>query len=156
MGKRLNPNLAKIHRSYTVGEVADLFSIHKNTVRMWIKEGLPINDDKRPMLILGSALKLYLQSKRKRNKRKCQPFEIFCVRCRIPQIPAGNMVDFESTNGNHGCLIGLCPSCDGIINKFFKTAQLVQIQGKLDITFTKALEHINESSNTPVNSDFNE
>jgi hypothetical protein len=156
MGKRLNPNLVKIHRNYTVGEVAGLFSVHKNTVRSWVKDGLPTSDNLRPMLILGSALKLYLQSKRKRNKRKCQPFEIYCVRCRIPQIPAGNMVDFEPTNSNKGCLIGLCPSCDVIINKFFKTAHLVQLRDKLEVTFTKALEHIVESSNPPVNSDFKE
>jgi len=37
MAKRLNPNLAKIHRNYTVEEVALLFSVHKNTVRSWVK-----------------------------------------------------------------------------------------------------------------------
>ena len=155
MGKRLNPNLVKIHRSYLVREVADLYSVHKNTVRSWVKDGLATNDNKRPMLILGSALKHYLQSKRKRNKRKCLPYEIYCVRCRIPQLPAGNMVDYEPINSGMGCLIGLCPSCDGIINKFFNYVNLEKIKGKLDITFTKALEHINESSNPPVNSDFN-
>ena len=65
MAKRLNPNLVKIHRNYTVEEVANLFSVHKNTVRLWVKDGLATNDDKRPMLILGSDLKSYLQAKRK-------------------------------------------------------------------------------------------
>jgi hypothetical protein len=154
MGKRLNPNLVKIHRSYSVGEVADLFPVHKNTVRLWVKDGLATNDNKRPLLILGFDLKQYLQSKRKRNKRKCQPFEIYCVRCRLPQIPYGNMVDYKPINSSMGCLIGLCPSCDGIINKFCKLANLEKIKGKLEITFTKAQEHIIESSNLPVNSDF--
>ena len=44
MSKRPNPNLAKIHRNYTVEEVADLFSVHKNTVRLWVKNGLATND----------------------------------------------------------------------------------------------------------------
>lgn len=155
MGKRLNRNLVKIHRSYTVGEVADLFSVHKNTVRLWVKDGLPTNDGKRSLLILGFDLKEYLQSKRKRNKRKCLPYEIYCVRCRLPQIPAENMVDYEPINSNMGCLIGLCPSCEGFINKYCGFANLEKIKGKLDITFMKALEHIGESSNPPVNSDFN-
>lgn len=155
MGKRLNPNLVKIHRSYLVGEVADLFSVHKNTVRLWVKDGLATNDSKRPLLIMGFELKKYLQSKRKSNKRKCLPYEIYCVRCRLPQIPAGNMVDYEPINSKMGCLIGLCPSCEGIINKFCNFANLEKFKGKLDITFTKALEHINESSTPPVNSDFN-
>ena len=52
MGKR-HPNHrhVKIHRSYTVEEIAGLFGIHKNTVRRWVKAGLPTSDDKRPMLI---------------------------------------------------------------------------------------------------------
>jgi hypothetical protein len=128
MAKRPNLNLAKIHRNYTVEEVANLFSVHKNTVRLWVKDGLATNDDKRPMLILGSSLKQYLQSKRKSNKRKCHPFEMYCVRCRLPQVPAGNMADYEPINGSMGRLIGLCPSCNGIINKYFNVAQLEQIQ----------------------------
>jgi hypothetical protein len=154
MAKRPNPNLAKIHRNYTVEEVANLFTVHKNTVRSWVKDGLATNDDKRPMLILGSNLKQYLQSKRKTNKRKCLPFEIYCVRCRLPQVPAENMVDYEPTNGSMGRLIGLCPSCNGIINKYFNFAKLEQIKGKLDITIPKALKHINESSKPLLNSDF--
>ena len=154
MAKRPNPNLAKIHRNYTVEDVADLFSVHKNTVRSWVKDGLPTNDNKRPMLILGSNLKHYLQAKKKSNKRKCLSFEIYCVRCRSPQSPAGNMVDYEPINCSMGRLIGLCPSCNGIVNKFFNIAQIEQIQGKLDITFPKALKHINESSKPLLNSDF--
>jgi hypothetical protein len=155
MGKQPNPNRVKIHRCYTVGEVADLFSVHKNTVRSWVRDGLATNDYKRPMLILGFELKGYLQSKRKRNKRKCLPYEIYCVRCRSPQIPYGNMVDYKHFNSGMGCLMGLCPSCNGFINKFCNVANLEKIKGKLDITFTEAQEHINESSKPPVNSDFN-
>ena len=140
MAKRPNPNLAKIHRNYTVEEVANLYSVHKNTVRLWVKDGLATNDDKRPMLILCSNLKQYLQSKRKTNKRKCHPFEIYCVRCRIPQVPAEKMVDYEPINYSMGRLIGLCPSCNGIINKYFNFAQLEQIQGKLDINITEGTE----------------
>lgn len=155
MAKRLNPNLAKIHRNYTVEEIANLYSVHKNTVRSWVKAGLPTNDDKRPMLILGADLKNYLQSKRESNKRKCKPFEIYCVRCRTPQIPIGNMVDYEPSNERLGCLIGICPVCNGMINKYASTAKLKLIEDKLEITFTKSLKHINKSRSLPLNSDFN-
>jgi Zn-finger protein len=154
MAKRLNPNLAKIHRNYTVEEVANLFSVHKNTVRAWIKSGLATNDDKRPVLILGTELKNYLQVKRKSNKRKCQFFEIYCVRCRCPQLPAENMVDYEPINDQLGRLIGICPACEGIINKYFNIANLDQIKDKLDITLPKTLKHISERVNPLLNSDF--
>jgi hypothetical protein len=154
MAKHHNPNLAKIHRNYSVEEVAGLFSVHKNTVRMWIKDGLPTIDKKRPLLIRGSSLRDYLQSKRAIAKRKCQPDEIYCVRCRVPQRPAENMVEYEEITANTGRLMGLCPSCNGIINKYFNVAQLEQIQSQLDITLTKTLKHINESIEPLLNSDF--
>ncbi len=154
MAKRLNPNLAKIHRNYLVEEIASLFSVHKNTVRSWVKGGLQTNDDKRPMLILGSELRLFLQSKRKVNKRKCKPFELYCLRCRTPQVPAENMVDYEPSNDRLGCLIGICPACNSIINKYSSIAKLELIKDKLEITFTKPLKHINKSSHPPLNSDF--
>lgn len=154
MAKHHNPNLAKIHRNYTVDEVAHLFAVHKNTVRMWIKDGLATVDNKRPILIRGSSLRDYLQTKRASAKRKCLPYEIYCLRCRSPQRPAENMVDYEVINSNIGRLIGLCPCCNGIINKYLGINQLAHIQSKLDISLPKALKHINESAKPLLNSDF--
>jgi len=36
--------------------VADLFGVHRNTVREWVKRGLPISDDRRPMAIQRGTL----------------------------------------------------------------------------------------------------
>ncbi len=154
MAKQQNPNLAKIHRNYTVEEVAQLFSVHKNTVRIWIKDGLATVDQKRPLLIRGSSLREYLQDKRTATKQKCQSYEIYCLRCRAPQRPAENMVDYEIINVTTGRLIGLCPHCNNIINKYLRIDQLEDIQGKLDITLPKALKHINDRVNPLLNSDF--
>ena len=66
-----NPRRAKIHRSYTVEEVARLYSLHRNTVRQWIKNGLAVCDEQRPALILGSELRAHLVRKRTANKRPC-------------------------------------------------------------------------------------
>lgn len=156
MARLQNPNRAKIHRNYTVEEVAMLYSVHKNTVRLWIKDGLPTIDQRRPILVAGSDLRSYWQNKRTSRKRKCQPFEMYCVRCRIPQRPAENMADYEPLNAHKGRLIGLCPDCDGIINKFVKSDRLGEVRGYLDITHTKQLKHISESDTPLVNSDFNQ
>lgn len=155
MSKRFNPNLIKIHRSYTIEETAKLFGIHKNTVRTWIKDGLEICDNKKPILILGTQLRKFLQVKRTKHKRKCKQNEIYCVRCKLPQIPAENMAEYKPINNLKGCLIAICPTCGSIINKFTSVAKLARIQTQLDITMPKELEHIYESDNSPINCDFN-
>lgn len=155
MGKRRpNPRLAKIHRNYTVEEVADLFGVHKNTVRNWIKkEGLPTTDDRRPMLIHGRDLSEFLQAKRVKNKCTCKPGEIYCVKCRAPKSPAGNMADYESFTETQGNLIGICPSCETVIYRRVNLTKIDQVCGQLEITMPQALKHINESIEPSVNSD---
>ena len=153
--KQRHPNhrLAKVHRSYSVEETALLFGIHKNTVRAWVKSGLPVSDDKRPLLILGYDLAAFLQARRVKNKRPCQPGEIYCVRCRMQKVPAGDMADYQPVTESLGNLIGICPDCETMIYRRVSLAKLEQIRGRLDITMPQALQHIVESNPPSVNSD---
>lgn len=151
--RRPNPRLAKIHRNYTVEEVANLFGIHKNTVRAWIKAGLPLCDDKRPVLILGRELAAFIQAKRVKNRRPCQPGEMYCLRCRIPQKPAVNMVDYQPINDTMGNLIGLCSCCESVMNRRVSLAKIPLISGEMDITFPQAEKHIGDNTQASLNSD---
>jgi hypothetical protein len=67
-----NPRRIKLHRNYSVEEVATLFRIHKNTVRHWLKQGLQPIDDQRPTLIRGPELVRFITERRKRLKQKCR------------------------------------------------------------------------------------
>jgi len=149
-----NPRLAKIHRSYTVEEVASLYGVHRNTVREWVRRGLPTSDDRRPMLILGRDLVAFLHAQRTKNKRTCQPGEIYCVRCRAPKTPAGDMADYDAVTATLGNLIAICSTCETIIYRRVSLAKLAQVRGKLDITMPQALPHIGETAQPSVNSDF--
>jgi len=154
--KGINPNLAKIHRNCTVEEVAGLFGVHKNTVRAWVKNGLNICDDKKPMLILGSVLREFIRNKKTAHKQKCKPWEFYCMRCRRPQSAAGSMADYEPQTSTRGCLMALCSGCETSMNKYFSLAKLEGLNDKLDITIPIALKHINKSDEPLLNSDFNE
>jgi hypothetical protein len=149
-----NPRLAKIHRNYTVDEIANLFGVHRNTVREWVKRGLPTNDGKRPMLILGRDLVALLVERRSKNKRTCASGEIYCVRCREPRGPAGAMADYVPVTTILGNLVGICPACETMMYRRVSLAKLGAIGGDLDITVTQAQGHIVESAQPTVNSDF--
>jgi hypothetical protein len=154
MGKR-HPNhrRVKIHRNYTVGEIAHLFDTHKNTVRRWIKTGLPTCDEKRPILILGQDLASFIQARRARNKQTCRPGEIYCVRCRRPKSPWGDMAEYRPVTEKVGNLTAICPDCNSIMNRCVSLAKLGQVRGKMDITFPQALRRVSESNQPTVNSD---
>jgi hypothetical protein len=49
--RRPDRRRVKLLRSYTIDEVARTLEFHRNTVRHWIKAGLPVIDHKRPILI---------------------------------------------------------------------------------------------------------
>ena len=137
-----NHRLVKTHRTYTVEEIASLFHVHRNTVREWVKRGLPTCDDRRPMLILGPELAAFLQARRLKNRQTCSPGEIYCVRCRAPRAPAGNMADYQPKTASLGNLIGICPRCDCMMNRRVNPSKLEQIRGPLDITLPQALSRI--------------
>jgi len=154
MGKRRpNHRLVKIHRSYTIEEIADLFAIHKNTVRRWVKEGLTPSDDKRPMLILGCVLVEFLKARREKNKRSCKPGELYCVRCRAPKSPAGSMAEYSPITEKFGNLTAICPDCNAIMNRRVNLARVRELLGNIDISYAEVVQQLIESPNPSVNSD---
>ena len=151
---RANPRLAKIHRNYTVEEIATLFGVHRNTVRQWIKAGLLVVDQRRPVLVLGAALADYLRIRRTVNKRPCRSGEIYCLRCREPRVPAGTDVRYHPLTPTQGNLVGICSSCSTGLFRRVSAANLGQFEGVLRITLPLVGEHIGKSTQPSVNSDF--
>ena len=80
MGSRHpNPRLAKIHRSYSVEEIARLFRVHKNTVRAWLRSGLETIDGQRPTVARGTEIRRFLTERRRLAKQVCGPGRIYCL-----------------------------------------------------------------------------
>ena len=105
------------------------------------------------MLILGRDLAAFLQARRVKNKRTCQPGEMYCVRCRTPRAPAGDMADYLPVTATLGNLIGICSACEAMMYRRVSLARIDQVSGKLDITLPQALPRIDESAEPSVNSD---
>jgi hypothetical protein len=153
MGRRFNPRLIKIHRSYAVDEIARVLAVHKNTVRAWIKSGLATIDQRRPTLVHGLSLATFLAERRRRAKRTSPPGEIYCMRCRSPKTPAANMADYLETTATSGNLRGICPACGSLMHRRVALARLHDVTAELDVTFPQAVRRIEESHPPSVNCD---
>jgi hypothetical protein len=154
MGRRHpNPRLAKIHRSYSVEDVSRLFQIHKNTIRTWLRQGLKPIDDQRPLLLRGYELRRFLEERRVRSKHACGPGRIYCLPCRVPQVPAGNMAECVVASDATGTLQGICPGCDRMIYRKVNPMKLKEVQGDLDVTLTQPQLRIEDTGKPYVNSD---
>jgi len=148
--RRRHPNhrRVKVHRNYTVEDISRLFGSHPNTVRDWIKHrGLPTIDQRRPLLVHGLDLADFLQKRRAKNKQQCQPGQMFCLRCRKPQKPAGDMADYQPITAIRGNLVGICPSCEAMIYRAVSLGKLDQVRGNLQVTQPQALRHIKRKGN---------
>lgn len=148
-----NPRRAKIHRSYSVEEIARLFNVHKNTVRAWIKQGLETIDGQRPTVARGEEIRRFLGERRTRAKMPCGPGRIYCLPCRAPKVPAGNMVECVATGDTAGTLQGICPDCGRIIYRRVNPQKIGAVCGDLELTFTQAEARIAETTKPPVNCD---
>lgn len=142
--RRPNPRLAKIHRNYTVEEIAFLYGGHKNTVRQWVKKGLPVLDKHRPMLIHGKDLRRFLEERRSKNKKRLKPGEIYCVKCREPRLPEDLKVEYQSLSDTQGSLIGICPNCKIRIYRRVSLIKFASVRGDLSITMPQGWKHIEE------------
>ena len=101
---RRQPNyrLVKIHRSYTVGEIADVLGRHKNTEREWINCGLPTIDQNRPTMIRGENLVAFLRARRAQRKQSCQIGQMYCFRCRSPRFHLPRLQLPDASLHRHG------------------------------------------------------
>jgi hypothetical protein len=156
MGKRSpNPRLAKTHRNYTVGEIAALYKVHKNTVLAWRGAGLtPIADGRKPLLFLGADLSDFLEAKRRKTKCPLRAGQIYCVVCRQAREPAYGEAEYLPLTPTSGNIRGLCPICARLIHRRVSRRNLMAVRGQLKITFTDAPFSIGDAVDLSVNCDF--
>lgn len=151
--RRYNPRLPKLHRNYTVEEVARLLQVNRQTVWKWLKVGLRAIDDRRPILVLGAELRGFLRERRAKRKHPTPPGMIYCVGCRQPRPPAGNMVDYIPLSPTSGNFQGICPICDAMIYRRINLGKIEEVRGNLEVTFKEGRRRIADCSNPSLNHD---
>ncbi len=136
--KRINPRRAKLHRSYSVTELAERLDVHKHTVRGWIRKGLTVIDGAKPTLITGGEFQAWWGKQRKAAKRPCQPGQMYCFKCREPKRPALGMVEYAATNAATGNLKAICETCSTMMHRRARLTDLAALMPDLDVQITQA------------------
>lgn len=83
---RFNSQIISRHLSYTIPEIVEELSLNKKTIFRWIDEGLAtVPGQKKPILILGSELKAFINARNSKKKVRLKRHEFYCFRCKAPR-----------------------------------------------------------------------
>ncbi len=113
---------------YSINELCTELNVPRHLIRSWLKTGLPYQRDHRKHIwIIGKECAAWIEENRqeqKRNKR-LQKNQAYCFRCR--KTIAVMNPQIITVQGNKR-LTGLCPDCEGLVNKGVKIDSQEQLQ----------------------------
>lgn len=155
MGKKFPAGRIKSHQIYTVWEVSDALRCHRQTVIRWIRiQGLRADTNRKPWLIEGRDLKVFLGERQIKFRCKLALHHCYCLGCKSPQEPDGKIADYVQQTSNHGRLVALCPTCGALMHKIVCRADLEAIRAKIEVTVQKAKPRLVSPSAAISNVDF--
>jgi hypothetical protein len=76
---------------------------------------------------------------------------MFCLKCRRPQEPAGQMADFVASSATSGALVGICPACNRLMYRRVSVARLSEVAGALDVHIARAQPRLEDTTIPNVN-----
>ena len=133
MAKRVSPRKIKIHNQYTYEQAADALGVSVQTVRLWRLAGLHVLDSQKPHLILGFALKEFLNKRANKPERRLARDQFLCMACNAPRRAYGGMADYRPYTATRGRLEALCEACQRPCGKFASPSLCVELSPILTI-----------------------
>lgn len=134
MARRVSARRVKIHSQYTYEQAADLLGRSVQTVRQWRDLGLQVLDSQKPHLILGFALKDFLNKRANKPERRLARDQFLCMTCNKAKRASGGMADYQPYTDLRGRLEVLCETCLGPCGKFASPALCAELAPVLTIT----------------------
>ncbi|SMY09955.1 helix-turn-helix domain-containing protein [Flavimaricola marinus] len=132
MPKKARLSGIKAFRTYTINEAAEVSGVSPRTISNWVKGGLSVLDDERPVLIRGDDLRDYIKSQRSERSRKTRLDTFYCVRCKAQRAAAAAMADCDLKHGR-ARLTALCESCGTVVSKPVAEAKITELGRTLDL-----------------------
>jgi len=152
--KRLRIEAIKIHRSYRIEELARVVGVAKGTVSRWIKDGLSVVDERRPILIRGIVAKAFLKERIAKKKRPSLPGQMYCMKCRVSRWPALNFAELRPWNDSSGSLTAICSTCESIMYRSVSYQSYCVSIGDLEVSVPKGLKRLIWNGNPTLNDNF--
>lgn len=140
--RRQNPKLAKSLLCYSLAEAADLYGVHRNTVRQWQASGLHPIDQGRPTMFHGTELNRFHKYRRQAARQVCGDGEVFCLTCRTPRRPALGLAEYSPMNDKVGTLSAICPVCEKVMTQRVNAARLARFSAEMEVITRLAPEPI--------------
>ena len=103
--------------------LAALLNVHRNTVRDWIKRGLPTCDDQRPVLIRVLISSHFSKRDVQKNRDLAHRgrFTVWMSDSTESGRRSGRVPAYDCDAGN---LVGICPTCDAVIYRRVNRSKL--------------------------------
>lgn len=155
MSKRLYPH--KYVRYWDIYDIDDIcaifsdFDLHPQTVRKWVKNGLKtIDKGKKPLLVYGNDLIIYLKKRNDTNKCKTAFNEMYCMRCQDARLIFRNEI-FAQHKLQFIKAQGVCRECKTRMFKNYKLTDISALRHKFklidvlelcDPEFTTSMTHM--------------
>jgi hypothetical protein len=122
MKKNYNLKRLKAKRSYSFNELAQTMGVHVRTVQGWHTDGLPVVPGASPSLVMGAAVKTFIQSRKAEKKVRLEKGQFYCLSCRkaVAGVDITSIMN-QATIGqgkSFYTLRGKCSECGGVVNRF--------------------------------------
>lgn len=132
--RRLNPNLIKKNRAYTLAEIAEIYNKHIRTIQTWVKKGLPVVDpNSKPKLALGFEVRNFIRNNNENRKIKLKENQFYCTKCRVAREAIQSSIEIEFTskiigkNQKQAIIKGLCSICRCRLRKFSTEQKVIDL-----------------------------
>jgi hypothetical protein len=149
-GKIYSLNKIKYWICYDVDAICRLYGIHEKTVLAWLKKGLKPIDAKRPILVYGYHLKIFLGKLNESNRCHLNFEEMFCMKCKEAKTPFKKQIQLEQFEQKFLKAKAVCQSCKTKMNKSYQLENFQQLKRVFDVVqLLELYDFKTPPSNTP-------
>ena len=120
MSKKVRYSLRRVRLDYTYtpDEIAQIYNIKPSTVFRWIREeGLKCLPYSKKYFVHSTDFIAFLKLKNAKHKKPCKEGEVYCCKCRGPQIPKKESLSHQRQPNKSIRIIAKCNACDTSMHK---------------------------------------